>query len=348
MGKTLNGTLSIALALTSALTVGACAAKNQGDSGATAGKTEISDVKTIEYQGTLLSAYGQKVVIAGDNGDMEFETSEATLYKTGEEGQMYLDDIVAVTYHVDNGVNRADEIDLVEHMETPLEFAGVLVDSGNDHITLVDKNLSVTFQIDDDSYLTLLYGNMLHDNLTVPMILVNLDMYTDKLADKDDKSDEELRYIYDKVITEITTDLMPFIEATYPVSAEREDTAVAGMSEGGAKSLCIGFEHLDRFGWIASFAPDTGVIPTEYYKGTFWNTPYMDEFPQPTAENTPYYLYMTVGSKDPYNVDCTLYYRDVLDGMGVKNQTDLVEGYEHNPTFWRQCFYNFLTKVFHQ
>ena len=203
-------------------------------------------------------------------------------------------------------------------------------------------------QIDDDSYLTLLYGNMLHDNLTVPMILVNLDMYTDKLADKDDKSDEELRYIYDKVITEITTDLMPFIEATYPVSAEREDTAVAGMSEGGAKSLCIGFEHLDRFGWIASFAPDTGVIPTEYYKGTFWNTPYMNEFPQPTAENTPYYLYMTVGSKDPYNVDCTLYYRDVLDGMGVKNQTDLVEGYEHNPTFWRQCFYNFLTKVFHQ
>lgn len=201
-------------------------------------------------------------------------------------------------------------------------------------------------QIDDDSYLTLLYGNMLRDNLTVPMILVNIDMYTDKLADKDDKSDEELRYIYDKVIDEITTDLMPFIEANYPVSTERRYTAVAGMSEGGAKSLCIGFEHLDRFGYIGSFAPDTGVIPTEYYKGTFWNTPYMDAFPQPTAENTPYYLYMTVGSEDPYNVDCTLYYRDVLDGMGVKNQTDLVEGYEHNPTFWRQCFYNYLTKVF--
>ncbi len=201
-------------------------------------------------------------------------------------------------------------------------------------------------QIDDDSYLTLLYGNMLHDGLTVPMILVNMDMYTDKLADKDDKSDEELRFIYDKAVEEIHVDLMPFIERTYPVMTDREHTAVAGMSEGGAKSLCIGFTWLDEFGYIAAFAPDTGVIPTEFHKGTFWNTPFMEAFPRPTADNTPLYLYMAVGSDDPYNVDATLYYSDVLTGMGVKNQTDLVEGYEHNPTFWRQCFYNFLTKVF--
>ena len=47
-------------------------------------------------------------------------------------------------------------------------------------------------QIDDDSYLTLLYGNMLHDGLAVPQITVNVDMYTDKQADKDSKSDEQL------------------------------------------------------------------------------------------------------------------------------------------------------------
>ena len=173
-------------------------------------------------------------------------------------------------------------------------------------------------QIDDDSYLTLLYGNMLHDGLAVPQITVNVDMYTDKQADKDSKSDEQLRYIYDK----------------------------AGMSEGGAKSLCTGFKWLDKFGYIGAFAPDTGVIPTEYYKGTFWNTPYMQEFPKPTEANTPYYLYMSVGSKDPWNIDCTLYYRDVLNKMGVKNQTDLVEGYEHDSNFWQQCFYNYLNKIF--
>lgn len=200
--------------------------------------------------------------------------------------------------------------------------------------------------IDTDSYLVLLYGNMLHNGLAVPQILVGVDMYTDKLADKEDKSEEELRFIYDKAIKETGVDLMPFIEENYPVKTGREHTAVAGMSEGGAKSLCTGFQWLDRFGFIGSFAPDTGVIPTEYYKGTFWNTPYMQEFPQPNKNNTPYYLYMAVGSEDPWNIDCTLYYRDVLNEMGVRNQTDYVEGYGHDADFWGQCFYNFLSKTF--
>ena len=202
--------------------------------------------------------------------------------------------------------------------------------------------------IDTDSYLVLLYGNMLHDGLAVEQILVGMDMYTDKLADKDSKSEEELRYIYDKAIKETGVDLMPFIEENYPVKTGRENTAVAGMSEGGAKSLCTGFQWLDKFGYIGSFAPDTGVIPTEYYKGTFWNTPYMQEFPQPNENNIPYYLYMTVGSEDPWNIDCTLYYRDVLNEMGVKNQTDYVEGYGHDTDFWGQCFYNYLSKIFRQ
>lgn len=202
--------------------------------------------------------------------------------------------------------------------------------------------------IDTDSYLVLLYGNMLHDGLAVPQILVGMDMYTDKLADKDSKSDEELRYIYDKAIEETGVDLMPFIEENYSVKTGRENTAVAGMSEGGAKSLCTGFTWLDKFGYIGAFAPDTGVIPTEYFKGTFWNTPYMEEFPQPTEENTPYYLYMAVGSEDPWNIDCTLYYRDVLNEMGVKNQTDYVDGYGHDADFWGQCFYNYLSKIFRQ
>ena len=55
---------------------------------------------------------------------------------------------------------------------------------------------------------------------------------------------------------------------------------------------------------------------------------------------------MSVGDKDPYNIDCTLYYRDVLNQMGVKNQTDYVKGYGHDEQFWGQCFYNYLNKIF--
>ena len=203
-------------------------------------------------------------------------------------------------------------------------------------------------QIDNDSYLTLLYGNMLDEGLTVPMIIVNVDMYTDKQADKESYSDEQLRYSYDKAIDDVAVDLMPFIEKTYPVKTGRENTAIAGMSEGGAKSLCTGLKWLDKIGYTASFAPDTNVIAIgENYMDSYWTAPYFkDGFPQPTEDNTPYYLYMTVGSKDPWNIEGTLYYRDTLNQMGVKNQTDLVEGYGHDYIFWRQCFFNYLTKVF--
>ncbi|HCA04470.1 MAG TPA: hypothetical protein DEO32_01085 [Ruminococcaceae bacterium] len=203
-------------------------------------------------------------------------------------------------------------------------------------------------QIDDDSYLTLLYGNMLHDGLTVQQIIVNVDMYTDKQADKESKSEEELRYIYDKAVDDVALDLMPFIEERYAVKKGRLNAAIAGMSEGGAKSLCTGFKWLDKFGYIASFAPDTNVIAIgENYMDSFWTVPYFkDGFPKPSKADTPRYLYMTVGSKDPWNIQGTLFYRDELNKMGVKSQTDYVEGYGHDYKFWRQCFYNFLTKDF--
>lgn len=203
-------------------------------------------------------------------------------------------------------------------------------------------------QIDNDSYLTLLYGNMLHEGLTVPMIIVNVDMYTGKQSEKENYSEEQLRYSYDKAVDDVAVDLMPFIEKTYSVKTGRENSAVAGMSEGGAKSICTGFNWLDKFGYIAGFAPDTNVIAiNDNYMDSFWTVPYFkDGFPKPTEANTPYYVYMTVGSKDPWNIEGTLHYSDTLNKMGVKNQTDKVDGYGHDHIFWRQCFYNYLTKVF--
>ena len=50
----------------------------------------------------------------------------------------------------------------------------------------------------DGSALQILYGNMLNEGLTVPMIIVGVDMYTDPLADKDSKSEEEMRLSYDR------------------------------------------------------------------------------------------------------------------------------------------------------
>ena len=197
------------------------------------------------------------------------------------------------------------------------------------------------------SYLTLLYGNMLRDSLTVDMIIVAVEMNTgDHKKAEGDMSDEELLAAYSKVIDDIPNDLMPFIEAHYPVRTGRENTAIMGISQGGTKALAAGFKRLDLFGYIASFAPDPGVVPTDFLTGTIWNEPLLEEFPVYSEDTAPYYLYLAVGSEDPENVEVTKFYGKELTRLGYKNQTDVADGYAHDHEFWRVAFYNFLHKIF--
>lgn len=200
--------------------------------------------------------------------------------------------------------------------------------------------------IADGSYLTVLYGNMLDNGLAVPMILVSFELYTGPAAEKGEKAGAELRQSYNKVIEEIHTDLMPFIEKSFSVSTAREDTAVAGTSEGAVKALCIGFTWPEEFGWIGSFSPVAGVIPSEFEKYTMWNEPAMQDFPQLAEEDAPCYVYLAAGSLDSGSEGPTLYYGDVLTERGIRNQTDIAEGFGHTTLLWRQCFYNFLAKAF--
>ena len=136
MGRKLIITFSAAFALMMTLMLGACAANE---------KAEVS-----EYTGTLVTAYQNQMVLAGDQGDMEFVTSEATKYNRET---MYLDDVVSVKYHVDEKGNQADEVLLVEHMDPAIPFAGTLVDVDEDTISLASDKLTVTFLIDEDSYI---------------------------------------------------------------------------------------------------------------------------------------------------------------------------------------------------
>jgi enterochelin esterase-like enzyme len=58
---------------------------------------------------------------------------------------------------------------------------------------------------------------------------------------------------------DLLNDLIPFIEKTYSVKAERESRALAGLSMGGGQSLNFGLSHLDTFAWVGGFssAPNT-------------------------------------------------------------------------------------------
>lgn len=65
---------------------------------------------------------------------------------------------------------------------------------------------------------------------------------------------------------DVVNDVIPFIEANYPVKAGSENRAVAGFSVGGGQTLNIGFTNADKFGYICSYAPFTA---TEEFKKNF-------------------------------------------------------------------------------
>jgi enterochelin esterase family protein len=63
-------------------------------------------------------------------------------------------------------------------------------------------------------------------------------------------------------------EVMPQVEKQYRVKADRESRAVAGLSMGGAESLFIGLNAVDRFAWIGSFS--AGGASSDY-QATFPN-----------------------------------------------------------------------------
>src|SRR5438876_8738551 len=54
------------------------------------------------------------------------------------------------------------------------------------------------------------------------------------------------------------SDIIPYVESHYPVRADREHRALAGLSMGAGQSLRIGLKRLDTFAWVGAFSGGGG------------------------------------------------------------------------------------------
>ena len=102
--------------------------------------------------------------------------------------------------------------------------------------------------------------NLLADGKIEPMIVV----LPNGRAMKDDRAggnifDSAKVQAFATFEKDLLNDLIPFIEKKYPVIADREHRAIAGLSMGGGQSLNFGLGNLDKFAWVGGFssAPNT-------------------------------------------------------------------------------------------
>jgi len=106
----------------------------------------------------------------------------------------------------------------------------------------------------------LIFDNLYAEKKMEPMIVV----MPNGRAMKDDRAvgnlfDSAKVQAFANFEKDLLNDLIPFIEQNYPVYADREHRAIAGLSMGGGQSLNFGLGNLDKFAWIGGFssAPNT-------------------------------------------------------------------------------------------
>jgi enterochelin esterase-like enzyme len=102
--------------------------------------------------------------------------------------------------------------------------------------------------------------NLYAEKKVEPMIIV----MPNGRAMKDDRAtgnifDREKVEAFATFEKDLLNDLIPFVEKNFPVIADRENRAIAGLSMGGGQSLNFGLGNLDKFAWVGGFssAPNT-------------------------------------------------------------------------------------------
>jgi enterochelin esterase-like enzyme len=104
----------------------------------------------------------------------------------------------------------------------------------------------------------IILDNLIAEGKATPMIIVMTLGYGEPqivTRGRNNLSDPGMRQRnYDKFRDALFTEVMPKVEADYKVIKDRKARAIAGLSMGGAESLYVGLNALDKFAWVASFS----------------------------------------------------------------------------------------------
>jgi enterochelin esterase-like enzyme len=128
---------------------------------------------------------------------------------------------------------------------------------------------------------------------------------------------------------ELVNDLVPYIEANYPVNTQR---ALAGLSMGGGQSLNVGLGKAGSFGWVGGFSSAPNTAPAERLVA------------DPAQLQGLELIWLACGNEDSlYGLTLALHER--LDANAVDHVWHVNEG-EHTFTQWKNDLYNFAQLLF--
>jgi enterochelin esterase family protein len=148
---------------------------------------------------------------------------------------------------------------------------------------------------------------------------------------------------HDRAITErnfnkfhqaLLAEVIPRVEAEYPVIKDRNYRAIAGLSMGGSESLLTGLNTLDEFAWIGAFS--SGGITEEFDI----------EFPTVNSKSTEqlHLLWIACGTDDRL-IELNRKLRAWLASKNVKH-VDIETPGGHTWMVWRRNLTEFSSLLF--
>src|SRR4051812_6365619 len=133
---------------------------------------------------------------------------------------------------------------------------------------------------------------------------------------------------------DLLKDLIPFVEKTYPVKADRESRALAGLSMGGGQSLNIGLTHLDTFAWVGGFSSAPNTRPAN------------DLVPDPAAAAKRLkLLWLSCGDKDRL-LSISQRFHETLTEKKLPHVWHVHPGGGHDFAVWNADLYDFAQLLF--
>jgi enterochelin esterase-like enzyme len=134
---------------------------------------------------------------------------------------------------------------------------------------------------------------------------------------------------------DLLKDIIPYIEANYPVLADREHRTLAGLSMGGGQSLNIGLSHLDLFAHVGGFSSAPNLRPIAQ---NITN-------PQDTIKKIKL-LWVSCGDSDGLMSNSSNYHT-ALQGMNVPHIWHIDFG-GHTWPVWKNDLYLLSQKLFRE
>jgi enterochelin esterase-like enzyme len=139
---------------------------------------------------------------------------------------------------------------------------------------------------------------------------------------------------FDRFRDALLNEVLPEVEKSYRVSTDRNARAIAGLSMGGAESLFVGLNALNRFAWVGSFS--AGGLSTDY-NATF---PNLDA----KTSSQLHLLWVACGTEDGL-IGPNRELRSWLQSKGVKH-VDIETPGAHTWMVWRRNLATFAPLLF--